>query len=145
MKFLILSREDVESPSFNPGEPYILISITDPYNGQEQDKCGVAKLNSLENMLDVLRLEFFDIEEPIGNLEMMSNEQANAIANFVNTWLGKTNLIVVHCEFGRSRSPSVVAALSRWINGDDARFFDMHFPNMHVYDRVLKALRCELS
>ena len=58
--------------------------------------CGEAELFPTDKRLDVLRLEFFDLDDPIGDLKMMSDEQAHEIFEFISKWKDKVGLIVVH-------------------------------------------------
>lgn len=140
MGFLVLGREHVGKQQYTPETPHVLVSITDPYNGQQALDYGPANPFPSENRLDVLRLEFFDINEPIGNLQMMTDEQATQVFDFISTWKDKVGLIVVNCEMGIARSAGVAAALSKWINGEDFFFYEKFCPNSWVYNTMLKAI-----
>jgi len=140
MSLLVLGRAHVKTQEHTPDEPHVLISITDPYNGQVRDDCGPAELYPSEQRLDTLRLEFFDIDEPIGNLPMMTEEQAESVVGFIKKWQDKISLIVVHCEAGIARSAGVAAGLSKWLNGEDSYFYTTFNPNSWVYHKVLFAV-----
>lgn len=84
------------------------------------------------------------MNEPIGNLAIMTEEQATQIFDFINEWTEKVGLIVVNCEMGIARSVAA-AALSKWINGDDFFFYENFYPNSLVYNRVLKAIYGDLG
>lgn len=140
MSFLVLGRAHVGKQEHTPDVPHILISITDPYDGEERLGCGPASLFPSDKRLDVLRLEFFDLDESFGNLEMMTETQAEQILTFVNKWKEQVGLIVVNCEMGIARSSAVAAALSKWINGEDFFFYKQFCPNSWVYSKVLKAI-----
>lgn len=113
-------------------EPYVHICITDP--GSEPLERKVYD----EHCLDVLRLHFWDLEEPCGKYtQFFTRYDAKRIRTFVEQYQAKVDRIVVSCEAGISRSCAVAAALSRKINGDDARYFKSGLPNSLVY-RLLR-------
>lgn len=137
MSFLVYGRYQVENEKYLPEEGHILISITDPINGQKLQDVGPVNLPPSDLRLDVLRLEFFDIDQAVGNLKIFSDSQVDELYNFVDKWKDKVKLIVVNCEFGVCRSAAVAAALSKWFNGDDEYFFKTFCPNSLVYTKVL--------
>jgi len=139
MGFLVLGRAHVNLPQYTPDVPHVLISITDPYNGQLREY-GPAELFPSNQRLDVLRLDFFDLNQSCGNLPMMTEEQAQDVINFTNLWKDKVGLIVVHCEAGIARSAGVAAGLSKWLNGDDLFFYEKFCPNSWVYMKVLQSI-----
>jgi len=142
MSFLVLGRAHVGMEGFTPNIPHVTISITDPVNGQvkRSKDVGPAELFPSKERLATLRLEFFDIEESIGDLAMMSDDQAKQVVDFANAWKDKVKLFVVHCEAGICRSAGVAAALSKWLNGEDMFFYKTYCPNRWVYKQVLKAI-----
>jgi predicted protein tyrosine phosphatase len=83
-------------------------------------------------------LAFTDVEEERNNRNVITEDHAKQVVDFVN----KNNTIrlwVVHCEMGMSRSAGVGAAIAKTINGDDTAFFKFYTPNMTCYRKVLKA------
>ena len=89
---------------------------------------------------DILFLQFNDWDD--GNWDCMSQDQASAIANFVNRYWNTDNQIVVHCDGGVSRSAGVAAAILKFFTNDDTAIFNnyQYCPNMWCYRQVLQAL-----
>jgi predicted protein tyrosine phosphatase len=92
----------------------------------------------------LLRLSFDDVDPRLGyrgsSIRLFDEGHARAAADFVRAHMTTTELLVVHCEFGRSRSAGMGAAVSRWHNGEDAEFFSRFDPNRHVYELMLREL-----
>jgi predicted protein tyrosine phosphatase len=131
----IASREIAER--YTCRMTHAVLSITDP-------GMGLARLADNSNRLGLLRLSFDDVVPDLGysgnSIRVFDESHADAAAEFVSAHLGTTELLVVHCEKGRSRSAGVAAAVSRWQNGDDAEFFARYEPNRHVYEVMLRRL-----
>lgn len=138
MRFLILSRQEVESEPLierNCNVSHINISIRDwqtmPAN------LAYAMLRK-----DALFLEFDDI---LSNEEglMMSKRHAKLIVDFVNKHKDSVSLIVVNCEAGVSRSSGVALALSRWLNNHDSGIQNnkRFCPNEHVVQLIEEELK----
>jgi predicted protein tyrosine phosphatase len=138
MDFLVLGR--AEACHVSPEVPYIVISITTPEAPQ-------ALLAECPHRREVLRLQFHDIEEPQPELTVVSGEvvrliteeDARSIVEFVQKHRGSVRLIVCQCDAGMSRSAGVGAALSRWLQKEDAAFFRHYLPNQLVYRTILGA------
>lgn len=82
--------------------------------------------------------QFDDVDTKRNDMVPMSAEDAARVVNFVNANNGKP--IFVHCDTGQSRSASVAAAISKFISGEDDRFFrGIYTPNMNCYSKVLLA------
>lgn len=100
-----------------------------------------------------LSLCFDDIDMPVGGLTLMSEQDAAAIAKFVErTKQDNADTLVVHCTAGKSRSAAVAAAIhdaTGWeiTNAKNSDVFsDGAFsPNMHVYRLVRRAFGMEIS
>jgi predicted protein tyrosine phosphatase len=123
-------------------EPYAVISITDP-------QVAHPTLIRSDFCRDVLRLKFSDmdgrvaqIRVPPPNITGFTPEMARQIVQFVQEQRARdTRLIVVHCEFGMSRSAGVASALSFFYNQDETFFLVHYRPNSFVRRLVLEALR----
>ena len=129
--FLVLSR--VRVARVQPNVPYVLISITDP--GTDPAQIAESPL-----CMGVLRLQFFDVDIAYGGLRAPSEEDAEAIVQFVRRYQSMADLIICQCEAGISRSAGVAAALSRWLNGHDEEFFRRYLPNRLIYRLILNRL-----
>lgn len=117
---------------FKYDKPWAAISITDP--GFKQPKI------SEENRVDLLRLEFDDVELPRDSFIVISNEQALQIWNFVDQLWDKIDLLMVHCHAGISRSTAVCKAISSKYQPEFTDYFEqLYSPNKLVYDILSKA------
>jgi predicted protein tyrosine phosphatase len=116
---------------------HAVLSITDP-------GMGLARLADNPRRVGLLRLSFDDVDPRLGytgsSIRLFDDGHARSAAEFVSAHLATADLLVVHCEFGRSRSAGLAAAVSRWQNGDDAEFFARFQPNRHVYEVMLRQL-----
>jgi protein-tyrosine phosphatase len=105
---------------------------------------GPARLADNPNRVGLLRLSFDDVDPGLGYrgsaYSAFDESLARAAADFVAAQVTTSELLVVQCEFGRSRSAGLGAAFSRWANGDDAEFFVRFEPNRHVYAVMLRQL-----
>lgn len=148
MKIFVASRESVcgiikRLQTDEPDSKVIVISITDPNSKP-------VNLPLLD--LDVLRLSFHDLDQtyPGHAIILFDTDMAHQIKGFVEERLdwaknprsGWDDLaIVVHCEAGISRSAAVAGALSKYLLGDDSKFFRTpYLPNRMVYRTLLNLL-----
>jgi len=133
MKILALSREAVEDFVANHRDRKLaVISITDP-------KSKLAKIRDLP----ILRLQFHDIEKnyPISSEcgIKFTTLMAEEIIGFVDRIKDISEILVIHCEAGISRSAATAAAISRILNLDVSRYFKYpYIPNKLVYQTIMK-------
>lgn len=127
---MVCARADAET--LRPGRDYALISITDP---------GAAEVALPEDAhrRALLRLEFPNIRVSNGVYSRFTVAHATRIVSFVNDLSPDVRLIVVQCEFGRSRSAAVAAAILERDGRDASHLFDerLYRPN----ELVLKTMR----
>jgi predicted protein tyrosine phosphatase len=133
--FLVLGRAEILR--IVPEEPHIVISITDP-------GAPIARIADAPARLGLLRLRFHDAETTQERRTLLSDEEAQAIVALVDQHREALRLIVCQCEGGISRSAGVAAALSRWLQNDNAEFFRHFQPNRHVYEKVLRAALAQM-
>ena len=86
----------------------------------------------------VLHLHFADTDDKTFP-GAMSNADAKAICEFIESLDADVKSIYVHCQAGQSRSAGVGAALVSMFGGSSTKFFHCLTPNMYVYWHVLKA------
>jgi predicted protein tyrosine phosphatase len=123
-------------------EPYAIISITDP-------QAAHPTLIRSDFRRDVLRLKFFDTDSRVAQIRVppphmtgFTPDMARQIVQFVQEQRARdTHLIVVHCEFGMSRSAGVASALSFFYNQDETFFLVHYQPNSWVRRLLMDALR----
>ena len=136
MNFYVLSRQSAKSESYRLTEPTLIISITDP----------ALELNSFadnKNIVGICRVQFDDVtkENARPSDVLMSPEDAAKIKDYVISYMDKVENVIVHCEGGISRSAGVMAAIQRYITGDDSSILhsSRYLPNDHCYRLMLKA------
>ena len=76
-----------------------------------------------------------------GEFDLFNNFHAEAILSMIRAT--SPEVVVCHCGAGRSRSPGLAAALDKFYNGDDSRYFGTtaFSPNMLVYRTMLNYLQ----
>lgn len=136
MRILVRCREEVEE-GFKMKEPYVLVSIRDP------DKPNV-KVKKSALCKAILSLAFHDAEPSESlrlppEIRLMTDEDANAIWQFVRQPREGVGAIVVHCEQGMSRSPAVAAAIAVGLGQDNSKFLKQYQPNGFVFATVCRA------
>jgi predicted protein tyrosine phosphatase len=138
MQFSVLSRGEVEYLPNDVAVPHIIISITNPGTAP-------ARVRMNDNTLQVLRLEFEDMEDNPNyrttvDIKLFNRRQAQQIKRLVENV--DPEMVVVHCEAGISRSAAVAAALSKHYNGDDSGLWTSprYNPNKLVYNVLLDVL-----
>jgi len=133
MKFLVLSRQMVESGTAIPNVEHIIISITNP-----EDVPALIPFSL--SCKYILRLQFHDIERCLKPYKTFNKTMAKKIAKLVMEYEPKIKLFVVHCEAGISRSAAVAAAISKFFYDSDQEFFTRYVPNRLVYRILLECL-----
>lgn len=124
-------------------EDCIIISINDT-------DCNTIIFDN-EHILDVLKINFDDLEKEPKNkknkYKLFDVHIAEEIKNFTDKFKNKVNHIVVHCTAGISRSASVGAVVSRYLNGTDDYIFDSgeYHPNKLVYKVMCEAFELEYN
>lgn len=116
----------------------IIISITTP---QEKYTDCLISNEDFNSVSDILEVEFCDIDNnyPIDSYKMKQAD-AKKIVDFVESNLDKD--IIVHCDYGVSRSAGIAAALSKYYNNTDEQFFsnNKYVPNMLCYRLIFEEL-----
>ncbi len=140
----IISRAEVMKysednfKSLNINENTVLISITDP-------KSNYLPIEVQKQFNDVLNIQFWDVEEQIGNYKPINEEEALIIREFILK--NKNKNFVIHCEAGISRSSGVGLAVllicefncDKYLMATSYNPITSHHrysPNYAVYDMV---------
>jgi len=133
MNFKVLSRCEIKD--FITDDKHIVISVRDPNS-------EIAKLPRLKSRLEVLDLEFSDLDGvhlPSSAFYILfDNDMAEKVIQFFNEYKDKVDLIICQCEAGISRSAAIAGALSKIINNDDTIYFKKYIPNRLVYRTILE-------
>ncbi len=136
MKFYVYSRQKAKRESYRINEPTLIISITDPILGP-----NIFARNS--NIVSICRVQFDDVTEENArhNDVLMTSSDASKIKDYVLRYKDRVRCIIVHCEVGVSRSAGVMAAIQKYLIGDDSAVFnnDAFSPNMYCYRMMLDA------
>ena len=136
-KFVVLGRSGIEK--YEETRPHMVISVSDPLH-------PAPSIPINENRLGLLRLQFYDLERYRPELEerfkdietpLFTTELANKILDFYHEHRSKSEVLVVNCEAGISRSSAIAAALCKSADDSDAYFFKMFLPNRRVYSMIL--------
>lgn len=132
---VILSKEEcINLTRKNILQKSIVISINDTnYN---------TVLNPNDNIVDILKVWFDDIQCSIPGHKMITNEDTSAIKHFVDINVDSVQAILIHCTAGISRSSAVGIALAKYLNGDDTELVNSnkYLPNIAVYKMMCKTL-----
>ena len=134
MIYEIMNRKEARYASGETSAPTTaIISITDV--GDEQNEFYPASW-----IYAVLHIQFDDVIERGHNCITKTNAQE--IAEFALENYDKAERLIVHCEFGQSRSAGVAAALCQHFEGHDNGISTdpRYFPNWTCYKYVLRAL-----
>ena len=151
MKYIVMSKKEAKNYTYKSHEDRsIIISISD-----STDYSLNLKITKQNNIKSVLYLHFDDIDNINGYeikkdegfvvdihnccYELISDEDAEKIVNFVNRHKDSVDTIIVHCRAGISRSSGVCAAIMKYLEGNDSAIFDnpRYHPNMRCYRTVL--------
>ena len=161
MKIEIESRQSIKSRAKEPFQARTaLISIAD------SDHAFVRLNNKPEYLLqmkfDDVTEELFDVandlisenirgrkpteEEALAlakKFHMFSDEHAKKVAAFVDSVLGKADILICQCEYGQSRSAGIAAAIKQSLHGNGIDIFadERYFPNKLVYRKVMENMR----
>ena len=149
MEITIMSREDIEKLALKsfPAKTAV-ISITD------SDALPVEFHKRPEFLLSLA----FDDTEPESDLldellkdypgfrndyRIITDQQAEEIANFARVMHRTADQLICQCEFGQSRSAAVAAAITEYFSGDGIEIFadDRYCPNKYVFRKVLEKLK----
>lgn len=113
------------------------------------------------NCLHALNIWFSDVTESgfedaklrhpnwIGSLRLIQDEDAEKIKKFVSEKVLKSDseMLIIHCRAGQSRSAGVAAAISKVLFGTDSYYFNntKYTINRTVYSKILKAFGYDMS
>jgi len=133
-KVIVLNRKQARELTYNDFSlNRVIISISSQWDNP-------PVFNSQNHSIREVCYCNFDDEEVGENI--MTDRDAEKIANFAKKWWDKCDQIVVHCDAGVSRSAGVAGAILKHFTGSDAQiFYDWFYvPNMLCYRKVLNAL-----
>ena len=132
-----MARKILEKNINNFDVPTIIISIRSI--GDKPPK--KLFLHSNPQVKDFITLAFDDVTAYCQGYYPITEQQARKIAKFVMRYKDSVEQIVVHCDAGISRSAGVAAAIAKYLNLNNDRFFkEPYDPNKTCYDMVLSSL-----
>lgn len=134
---LLILAEDM-AVQYKPEPNTVLVRINDDQ---------FAPLKYPDHYDDILEVLFADIDQPSIYDQLMTEEQAQQIFNFMEKYRDKK--FVVHCQAGISRSSAVGCAWA-YMNGlleleEKIRRTPCFYPNAHVYRRLINAMEDQVG
>jgi len=100
---------------------------------------------------DFIQMQFWDVEEPIGRIIPISDEQGKELFDFISK--NKDKRFLIHCEAGMSRSAGVAQAVETIKHFESSPYFfrtgfsaisefgqktGRYSPNLTVFDSIFK-------
>lgn len=135
MIYEIMSRREALHATYGREAPTTaIISIT--------DICAYKnKFCPQDWLIAILEIQFDDVTD--GCRGCITKAQAKEIADFTKAVYHKVERIIVHCEYGQSRSAGVAAALDEFFDCETSEVFanSAYSPNMTCYRYVMAALK----
>ena len=153
MEIAIFNRDQIEVLSQGGFAPHTaLISITDAgwqYAVLEDKPEFLLQVafDDVDNDVFADELGRTPTEEERCRIEakyyMLTDDQADKIAEFILSVMGKAELLICQCEHGQSRSAAVAASVLEYINRSGIDIFadDNYYPNKMVFKKVLRQLK----
>lgn len=126
----IMSRKKCIDYSKDIKEKTIIISINDSNNSTE--------FYSNPNIVDILSLNFDDIESNVDGCILNNSNHNKLIKDFIDIYKEDIYNIVVHCTMGVSRSGAVGMILARYLNDSDYYLWKkgIYNPNKFIYKNM---------
>lgn len=137
----VVSKKEFEVMSNSvDGQGIVVISIIDPENATP------VPADLLSHYDDVLQMQFWDLEEPIGRFKIINEEEAKIIFDFINK--NKDKRFFIHCMAGMSRSAGVARAVECICDFDSDVYFystssspvkdhPRYTANMVIFDKIM--------
>lgn len=131
----VMSREEVQKYSYSQHDEEVAIISISNY--------GEAFPNLFSNLNNGIsaqcRVSFNDVE--FGMINCITDDDADNIVSFANEIVVTKDKLIVHCEYGVSRSAGVAAAIMKFFTGNDSRIFNnpRYRPNITCYRKVMTA------
>ena len=127
----------------------VLISISEPILEGYRDEALTD--SQVANFKDSLRVKFWDITDPIGHYDIISDETSLLLQQFILSHI--SDRFIIHCRAGQSRSAGVgkaIECIKYFGIGETAKYnyqtsfsseIDAHpryFPNLTVFNKLIK-------
>lgn len=133
LRFVVGPRRAVERGLLEVGQPYVLISLSDPGQGppdlpEDADRRGALFL-AFHNTLS----------EEGSRARAIGDDDVERVRAFLEAH-ADVRAFALHCNHGVFRSPAVAAAICAARGGDEQFFFRERVPNELVYERIRAAL-----
>ena len=127
----------------------VLISISEPILEGYHDEALTD--SQVANFKDSIRVKFWDITDPIGHYDVISDETSLLLQQFILSHI--SDRVTIHCRAGQSRSAGVgkaIECIKYFGIGETAKYnyqtsfsseIDAHpryFPNLTVFNKLIK-------
>lgn len=140
---IVLSQYEMQT--FTAEKPYAVISISDPVENEAGYSHFRPIIPESPKLLGILSLNFHDLTQQLGKggYTLFTPEMAEKVIKFVVNHLPNMHLLVIHCGFGKSRSPAVATAISEWLHGNPGSFVlgKRYLPNPFVLELMRNELK----
>lgn len=112
----------------------VLIALHDPVH-------FVHPESKVEGFVDVLQMQFWDVEDDIGRYKTLTDEQGTQLKEFILKHSERQFLI--HCAAGHSRSAGVGCAVGTLLDNvsweeNDIQKHTRYEPNLTVYRKIIE-------
>ena len=119
---------------------YAEFTFTEQYKFSDDENDLPSISNNLTNGIAAHCIVYFnDVEAGMPNC--IKDDDANKIVIFVREVVGKVDKLIIHCEYGVSRSAGVAAAILKHFSGNDLLIWGnpRYQPNITCYRKVMAA------
>lgn len=118
-------------------ETSVIISIKSPW-----DCDAIVYSSEMNGVKDILRLAFNDLEYEKSSEYCIQKSDGEQIAEFVNKWFNKVDILIIHCDGGISRSAGVMQGILKAKLNDDSLITNNHNkkPNKTCFNVTYNAL-----
>lgn len=130
MKITVLNKRDVVN--YKPSNKSVIIRIGDTF--------PLNKLN--HSYISESHYFFSDIDEE--SEYSIQKDEAVKLARFILKYINDVDEIVIHCVYGKGRSPAISYAIHSFLNRNFDDLYKYPDINMYVYNELMKALLKEL-
>lgn len=129
----VMSEDIAEAASYQLKDRTAIISVRNM-----DDEC--VPFCESKSLYAVKTVFFDDTEQE--TTDCFSPEKAAEIKEFLESVLGRVDRLIVHCEYGVSRSAGIAAAILKTLTGDDSLIMDDDWfvPNKLCYRLTYEAL-----
>ena len=138
MQIKIMPQQMAEKASAKLTIPTDIVSITDP------DLPDAVFDETNPHVRRIFRMKFYDVDQESAQVPKATPADMEGLKEFIDTIAPDTQLLIVHCRGGLSRSPGCAAAIAEYL-GIKTQIWGSrkYVPNRHVYRTATQILTGE--